>query len=181
MASSRDNLLVARFAVPEFDSKAHGVALDWNEKIALVHCKNFMKALRAKGFAWFPLRIVRLNCDWDRWLLLPESWHALVRCAFSQTRRGSSGLARPAARSLHSPHGSAHHRRSPPQSICPPCRPPRRSFCRCRSSPVRPSRLVVCRRRYLPHLSVLSVRLFARLLHYGALEVTSHFAEFLIQ
>ena len=49
MASSRDNLLVARFAVPEFDSKAHGVALDWNEKIALVHCKNFMKALRANG------------------------------------------------------------------------------------------------------------------------------------
>ena len=50
MASSRDNLLVARFAVPEFDSKAHGVALDWNTKIVFVHGgKNFQKALHAKG------------------------------------------------------------------------------------------------------------------------------------
>ena len=41
---------MARFAVPEFDSKAHGVALGWNEKIAFVHGgKNFMKALRANG------------------------------------------------------------------------------------------------------------------------------------
>ena len=68
--------------------------------------------------------------------------------------RVSSGLARPAAGSLHTPHGSARHRRRFPQSICPSSRPSRR----CRSSSVRPSRLVVCRRRYRPPLSALSVR-----------------------
>ena len=51
MASSRDNLLLARSAiVPAFDTKAHGTAYDWNKKIAFVHGgKHFHKALYAKG------------------------------------------------------------------------------------------------------------------------------------
>ena len=52
MASSRDNLLLARSAVPAFNTKAHGVAYGWNKKIAFVHGgKNFHKALYAKGLA----------------------------------------------------------------------------------------------------------------------------------
>ena len=50
MASSRGNLLGARFDVPAFNPAAHGVAFDWNEKIVFIHGgKNLKKALHAEG------------------------------------------------------------------------------------------------------------------------------------